>query len=187
MLAPHSCLRCWLGVGAWLTLTFASAEPAASELPPIELPKFEVTDSRVLPPMASWHYASIPGFEIISSISVSQTKRFVADFLLLQAAINEIMPGFTGGNVTVPTSLILTGRGNDFERFMPTERGDDRYRSTGLVWRVATLAAQRNFLPEALALARHGVKISRDPADRNRFETLVHALERDAVSPPPSP
>jgi hypothetical protein len=60
-------------------------------------------------------------------------------------------------------------------------------RSTGLVWRVATLAAQRNFLPEALALARHGVKISRDPADCNRFETLVHALERDAVSPPPSP
>ncbi len=132
MLAPRSCLRCWLGVGAWLTLTFASAEPAASELPPIELPKFEVTDSRVLPPMASWHYASIPGFEIISSISVSQTKRFVADFLLLQAAINEIMPGFTGGNVTVPTSLILTGRGNDFERFMPSERGDDRYRTNSL-------------------------------------------------------
>ena len=132
MHSPRSCLRCWLGVGAWLTLTFASAEPAASELPPIELPKFEVTDSRVLPPMASWHYASIPGFEIISSISVSQTKRFVADFLLLQAAINEIMPGFTGGNVTVPTSLILTGRGNDFERFMPAERSDDRYRTNSL-------------------------------------------------------
>jgi hypothetical protein len=60
-------------------------------------------------------------------------------------------------------------------------------RSTGLVWRVATLAAQRNFLPEALALARHGVKISRDPADCNRFVTLVHALVSDAVSPPPSP
>ncbi len=132
MLTPRSCLRCWLGVGAWLTLTFASAEPAASESPPIELPKFEVTDSRVLPPMASWHYASIPGFEILSSISVRQTKRFVDDFLLLQAAINEIMPGFTGGNVTVPTSLILTGRGNDFERFMPAERGDDRYRINSL-------------------------------------------------------
>ncbi len=131
MLAPRSYLRCRLGFGAWLALTFAVAE-SPSTAPPIELPKFEVTDSRVLPPMASWHYASIPGFEILSSISVSQTKRFADDFFLLQAAINEIMPGFTGGNVTVPTSLILTGRGNDFERFMPADRGDDRYRTNSL-------------------------------------------------------
>jgi len=46
------------------------------------------------------------------------------------------------------------------------------------------LAAHHRFSSEALALAQHGVKISRDPADRNRFETLVHALERDAAPPP---
>ena len=131
MFASRSLLRCWLGIGTWFTLTFAVAEPPASE-PPIELPKYEVTDSRVLPPMASWHYASIPGFEILSNISVRQTKRFVDDFFLLQAAINEIMPGFTSGNITVPTSLILTGRGNDFERFVPADRGDDRYRTNSL-------------------------------------------------------
>ncbi len=135
MLAPRFFSHCWIGAGAWawawLTLSFALAAPPAFE-PPLELPKFEVTDSRVLPPLATWHYASIPSFEILSSISVRQTKRFVEDFFLLQAAINEIMPGFTGGNITVPTSLILTGRGNDFERFMPADRGDDRYRTNSL-------------------------------------------------------
>jgi hypothetical protein len=74
------------------------------------------------------------------------------------------------------------------EEFTDVIEGVQRFpRSTALVWRTAMLAAQRNFSPEALALARHGMKISRDPADRNRFETLVHALERDAVPPLKSP
>ena len=106
--------------------------PKVTAEPIIELPKFEVSDTRILPPLAKWHYASIPGFEILSSTSARETKRFVQDFLLLQSGINEIMPGFTGANVAVPTSLILTGRGNDYARFVPTERGDDRYRTNSL-------------------------------------------------------
>jgi hypothetical protein len=74
------------------------------------------------------------------------------------------------------------------EEFATVIEGVQRFpRSSGLVWRAALLAAQHNFPTEALALARHGLKISRDPADRNRFETLVHALERDAAPPSPSP
>ena len=34
---------------------------AAVTEPVIELPKFEVTDSRLLPPPEAWHYAEIPG------------------------------------------------------------------------------------------------------------------------------
>jgi hypothetical protein len=112
--------------------TAASAQSSATTEPPIELPKFEVTDSRVLPQPESWHYASIPGFEVLSSISGRETTRFVKDFLLLQTALNEIMPGFAMSNVIVPTSLILTGRGKDFDRFLPAERDDDRYRTNSL-------------------------------------------------------
>lgn len=103
--------------------------------PIVELPKFEVTDSRLLPPPEKWLYAEIPGFEILSSLSRRSTQRFVNDFLLLQEAMNVIMPGLRAGPVSVPTSLILTGRGDAFNRFMPVDRGDDRYRTNTLFFR----------------------------------------------------
>src|SRR4051812_45606569 len=98
----------------------------------IELPKFEVKDSRLLPQPEKWHYAEVPGFEILSNISARETKRFVADFLLLQEALNVLMPGLRANPVAVPTSLILTGRGNSFDQFMPEDRGDDRFRTNSL-------------------------------------------------------
>ena len=110
----------------------AGAPIVASSGPIIELPKFEVTDSRVLPPPESWRYATIPGFEILSNISARATTRFVKDFLLLQTAINEIMPGFATADVAVPTSLILTGRGKSFDRFLPAEQDEARYRTNSL-------------------------------------------------------
>ncbi|MEY2878153.1 MAG: hypothetical protein RLZZ15_533, partial [Verrucomicrobiota bacterium] len=109
-----------------------AAEPAPLAPGIVELPKFEVTDSRVLPPPEKWHYASIPGFEILSNTSERETKRFVNDFLLLQSAIGELMPGLSKVNVAVPTSLILCGRGNSFNRFMPADRGDDLYNTNAL-------------------------------------------------------
>ena len=110
----------------------AAAPIAALAEPIIELPKFEVTDSRLLPPPEAWRYASIPGFEILSSISARATTRFVKDFLLLQTAINEIMPGFASSDIAVPTRLILTGRGKGFDRFLPAEQDEARYRTNSL-------------------------------------------------------
>ena len=110
----------------------AAVIPAGAEQPIIELPKFEVTDSRVLPAPEKWRYASIPGFEVLSSISVRATTRFVKDFFLLQAAINEIMPGFRRSDVAVPSSLILAGGGKGFDRFLPTQREEERYRTNSL-------------------------------------------------------
>ncbi|MCX6954536.1 MAG: hypothetical protein NTV51_20475, partial [Verrucomicrobia bacterium] len=100
--------------------------------PAIELPKFEVVDSRVLPPPEAWRYAAIPGFEVLSNISARETNRFVKDFLLLQEVVGIIMPAFRASDVAVPTSLILTGRGKSFDRFMPEDRGDDRFRTNSL-------------------------------------------------------
>ena len=35
-------------------------------------------------------------------------------------------------DVGVPTSLLLCGRGDGFNRFMPVDRGDDIYRTNSL-------------------------------------------------------
>jgi len=112
----------------------AVAQPVevAAAAAPIELPKFQVTDSRVLPPPESWRYASIPGFEILSSVSARETTRFVKDFFLLQEGINAIMPGFRPNDVAVPTSLILIGRGNGFDRFLPADREEERMRTNSV-------------------------------------------------------
>ncbi len=123
-----------------LAFIASSAAAVAAELAPVpaapgpivELPKFEVTDSRILPPPEKWHYAAIPGFEVLSNISERETKRFVRDFLLLQDALGVLMPGLSRGNVTVPTSLLLCGRGDGFNRFLPVDRGEDAYRTNSL-------------------------------------------------------
>jgi hypothetical protein len=120
-------------VAALATVSFArAAEPPASKPLPsdsiVELPKFEVTDSRLLPQPESWHYAEIPGFEILSRISERETKRFVRDFMLLQEVVRAIMPGLLVGQVPVPTSLVLCGaRGKGFDEFLPEDPDIDRY------------------------------------------------------------
>ena len=123
--------------GTCSAATLGAAEPQTPLVDGaiVELPKFEVTDSRLLPPPEKWLYAEIPGFEILSSLSKRATQRFVSDFLLLQEAMRVIMPGLRAGPVAVPTSLILTGRGDAFSRFMPADRGDDRYRTNTLFFR----------------------------------------------------
>jgi hypothetical protein len=110
----------------------AAAEPAGQAAAPrgepvVELPAFEVRDTRILPLPESWRYSEVPGFEILSKLSERETRRFVNDFLLLQQVIEIIMPGLTRGQVAVPTALILCGRGNGFEEFLPTKDYEDRY------------------------------------------------------------
>ena len=50
-----------------------------------------------------------------------------------------------------------------------------------LVMQATMLAAQQNFPKEALALAKHGQKIARTPAERSQFELLASSFERDAA------
>lgn len=117
---------CVLAVALAASMRAAPAIEAVNEKP-IELPKFEVTDSRVLPPPESWHYAELPEFEILSNISASQTRRFASDFLLLQEVIQVIMPSLTRGRSDVPTALVLCGGGNGFDAFLPTDQADQEF------------------------------------------------------------
>jgi hypothetical protein len=58
--------------------------------------------------------------------------------------------------------------------------------SIPLVWRTTLLAAEWKFEKEALALAQHGVRISRDSGARNQFELIAAAFQRDAEAAPPA-
>ena len=138
---PRPLHRPLLGLLALATgLTAGAADSVPVTGPVVELPKFEVSDSRVLPQPEKWRYAEIPGFEILSSLSASATKRFVNDFLLLQEVMGVIMPGLRTGSA-VPTSLILTGRGDAFDQFMPLDRGEDRFRTNSLFFQDAERGA----------------------------------------------
>lgn len=90
-----------LAMAMMARLTAQPAAPAAvitdvADQPIIELPKFEVTDSRVLPAPEKWRYAAIPGFEVLSSISVRATTRFVKDFFCSRRPSTRSCPGFAG-------------------------------------------------------------------------------------------
>lgn len=163
------------------------AAPAADDAFPgvVELPKFEVVDSRLLPPPESWHYAQIPGFEILSNISQSATKRFVDDFLLLQMVIDTIMPGLSRSNVPVPTALILCGRGNAFEQFVPDDQSEARYGKNSLFFANAERAAiVVDFALAEIQLSDNTTEES-DPYRGFYLEYFRYLIRRQMSRPPP--
>jgi hypothetical protein len=108
--------------------TVLSAPEAAVAAEIIELPAFEVAADRVLAPLEKWHYVSIPGYEILSNVSVGTTKRFVKDFYLLQQVAKILLPN-TETKHGLPTYVVLCGRGNAFDHFSP--RGSSTDTQTG--------------------------------------------------------
>jgi hypothetical protein len=84
----------------------------------IELPKFVVTDSRELPQPESWKYATIPGFEILTNASDRATQRLLRDFGMFRQALSHVWPIPQRLNQT--TSLIICGKGNKFDAFIPS-------------------------------------------------------------------
>lgn len=172
---------CLFGAGRGAEAPAAAPGPG----PVIELPVFEVKDSRILPPPEKWRYAEIPGFEILSSLSASATKRFVNDFLLLQEVMGVIMPGLRP-NSAVPTSLILTGRGDAFDKFMPANSGEDRYRRNSLFYQDAERGAIIvDFqLPELFL--EDNTTIESDPYRGFYREYFRYVIRRHLGSKPPA-
>lgn len=85
---------------------------------PIELPAYNVVDSRELPPPEKWYYARIDGFEVLSNASQTATKRLVGDFQRFFLALSLVWPGVQQ-KAAVPTALIICGRGSQFDLFVP--------------------------------------------------------------------
>jgi hypothetical protein len=98
------------------TVLNAQEQPAPAD-PVIELPKFVVTDSRELPQPESWRYATIPGFEILTNASDRATQRLMRDFGMFRQALGHVWP--IPQRLSQTTSLIICGKGNKFDSFIP--------------------------------------------------------------------
>jgi hypothetical protein len=95
--------------------TSRAAQPPVAE-GVVELPRFVVTDNRELPPPEAWRYATIPGFEILSSASDKATQRLLRDFDEFRQALSYVWP--IPNRISQTTSLILTGKGGKFDAFL---------------------------------------------------------------------
>ena len=102
---------------ACLTLARAESQPE-NPGPVIRLPTFTVTETRILPPPESWHYAQVPGFEILSDASDEVTEGLVHDFLLFQRAVETVWPT-ARMNADVAESVILCSSASRFAEFVP--------------------------------------------------------------------
>ncbi len=173
----------WIGFAALAVAVRAvDRPPVPAEI--VELPKFEVSDNRVLLPPESWHYAEIPGFTILSNISERETKRFVRDFLLLQDALTVLMPALGRGETAVPTSLILCGGANGFDRFMPADRGDDVYHTNSVFFDDPERAAiVVDFAMTELQLDAT-TTVQSDPYQGFYKEYFRHLIRRQSGHPP---
>ena len=190
--APTSRAAGWPALLAVLLAAFFpaslvhAADNSAAPGPVIELPKFEVTDSRLLPPLEKWLYAEVPGFEILSNISERETKRFVRDFMLLQSVIREIMPGLNGGQVPVPTALLLCGRGKGFDEFLPADGTVERYGSNSLFFQTPERAAIVVDFALAELQLEDSTRVESDPY-RAFYAAYFRYLIRRQLSRPPPP
>ncbi|WP_277510012.1 hypothetical protein [Ereboglobus sp. PH5-5] len=90
---------------------------AAPEGEVVELPRYTVTDSRILPPPESWRHATLPGYEILSNASTRATRRFLEDFHHLQRAVQVVWPTLVDNKINIPTLIIICGKGNSFSPF----------------------------------------------------------------------
>jgi hypothetical protein len=95
----------------------AQEPPATPATPVVELPKFVVKDTRELPPPESWRYATIPGFELLTNASDKATQRLLRDFDMFRQALAQVWP--LPNRATRPAFLIICGRGNKFDAFIP--------------------------------------------------------------------
>ena len=70
----------------------------------VRLPPYIVTEtaSRV-----RWHYAAIPGYEILSCCSVSDTQKFALDIARQQAWLDQMLPPQFQAGHSVPTAFIV--------------------------------------------------------------------------------
>ncbi len=160
------------------TVANAAASPLVDSVPTVggtvELPEFVVEDTLILPLPETWRYAEIPGFEILSTVSARETRRFVQNLLLLQQVIEVIWPASMEGRPQPPTVLILSNRGRVFESFIPVATDRDADYTTSLFMQDDERAAiVVNFVSERLSLATSSTAAGApagEPADESSEE-----------------
>ena len=157
--------------------------PVISETEAIQLPKYEVTTDRVLPPIEEWNYVSIPGFEILSNASEHDTKNFVRDFYLLRQVAQILLPTIKETN-PVPTYIVLCGKGNAYETFVSASKLPGRLMSSfaGDGERSAIVV---NYTFQDLSGNLHNLSAGGNDPFRAFYFQYFHALIKKNIKPTP--
>jgi tetratricopeptide (TPR) repeat protein len=109
--------------GCLFTAAWVDAQPGQTTPtePVIELPRFEVSADRVLPPLEKWKYVQVPGgYEVLSDSTRWLTADFVKEFSLLRQVIDVVLPAAKKTSA-LPTYIILSSEGNLYSRFIPKD------------------------------------------------------------------
>ncbi len=169
-----------------------AADPLKVEGKTVELPEFNVTDSRLLPEAPPWRYGRVGDFEVLSSASERVTRKLLADFGRFQRALTLLWPAPPRPNAG--SALILCGRAGEFATLLPP--GTDPKNSPlpsrllkdrELTFIAADLAAERSSVLDAAgALANDAafVEIEFDHATLLYREYIFSLLQQSEARAP---
>ncbi len=158
----------------------------------VELPKFVVTETMILPPPESWNYAAIPGYEVLSSLSGRETRRFVNDFQLLQQVVEVVWPALLRVQDSAPTMVILSDRGTEFDSFVPASLEHQRDFTTSVFVNdheragiVVDFVRQVSAQPEGFTGAEeYEFMTANDPYRQFYLQYFRYMIRRSAANPP---
>jgi hypothetical protein len=105
-----------------LNLSAHGADAVVTEGKTLELPTLTVSEQADLPPVEEWRHTRIAGFEVLSNASEKETKRLLSDFHKFQQAVRLVWPA--NSQSLVSASLVLCGRKNEFDVFLPAGATD---------------------------------------------------------------
>ncbi len=169
-----------------------AAQEAINE-EPVVLPEYSVTAERELPPPEQWFYARIDGFEVLSNSSEGATKQLLKEFQHFAFALDQVWPGMRANNA-VPAALIICGRKEKFEEFLPdnlrqTERATITFHRRDREQAVIVLDAQTKTLNlvtgEAVDETSINPGFAVDSYQQLRREFLRYLLAGMDAPPPP--
>ena len=105
-----------------LCTCLGNAKAAESSVPvtgeTVELPKFVVEDTRLMPATERWEYVSLPGYEILSSTSASKARVFLRDFDRMQQVLGHIWPSLLRTPSGRPITILLCDKVDCFKEYL---------------------------------------------------------------------
>ncbi|MDR2676173.1 MAG: hypothetical protein LBC18_15250 [Opitutaceae bacterium] len=155
------------------------AAPPADEI--VEMEGLTVTAERELPEPEKWHYAAMPGLEVLSKSRGSEARRLSLNFAKFHAALGAVWPEIVRN--TPPVVLILGDyKNNILEPFAP-EDGN---------WKELPKTAMFQYGDGRLSFGNHEqlflivLDACEEGADEALFRQYLHILSKyNAVQRPP--
>lgn len=150
----------------------------AADAPPthgnvVELPKLTVNERADLPELESWRTTRITNFAVLSNASDRTTRQVLADFQKFQQAVQLVWPA--PAKPLAAYSLLLCGRDNKFDAFIPTTQVSENSPVPSLFLRnreqiaiIVDLEAQRITINDSVTALAQNAAGTEYEVDRSR-------------------